>query len=25
VIEKQLNDGDQIAIGQNVIRFTLEN
>jgi hypothetical protein len=25
VIEKQLNDGDQIAIGQNVIRFTLES
>ena len=24
VIEKQLNHGDQIAIGQNVIRFTLE-
>ena len=25
VIEKQLNDGDQIAIGQNVMRFTLES
>jgi hypothetical protein len=25
VIEKQLNDGDQIAIGQNVIRFSLES
>jgi dipeptidyl aminopeptidase/acylaminoacyl peptidase len=25
VIEKQLNHGDQIAIGQNVIRFTLES
>jgi pSer/pThr/pTyr-binding forkhead associated (FHA) protein len=24
VIEKQLNDGDMIAIGQNTIRFTLE-
>jgi pSer/pThr/pTyr-binding forkhead associated (FHA) protein len=24
VIEKQLNDGDLIAIGQNTIRFTLE-
>jgi len=25
VIEKQLNHGDQVAIGQNVIRFTLES
>ena len=24
VIEKQLNDGDMIAIGQNTLRFTLE-
>jgi hypothetical protein len=24
VIEKQLNHGDLIAIGQNTIRFTLE-
>jgi hypothetical protein len=24
VIEKQLSDGDLIAIGQNTIRFTLE-
>ena len=24
VIEKQLNHGDLIAIGQNIIRFTLE-
>jgi sigma-B regulation protein RsbU (phosphoserine phosphatase) len=25
VIEKQLSDGDMIAIGQNTIRFTLES
>ena len=24
VIEKQLSDGDTIAIGQNMLRFTLE-
>jgi len=24
VIEKQLSDGDAIAIGQNMLRFTLE-
>jgi hypothetical protein len=25
VIEKQLADGDQVAIGQNTLRFTLES
>jgi pSer/pThr/pTyr-binding forkhead associated (FHA) protein len=25
VIEKQLSDGDQVAIGQNTLRFTLES